>query len=146
MRPSFPTNESQRTSASSKTLEELRFSKEFTDRLIAHSRDCIKILDLEGRLLFINEGGAKSLEICDVGSALNSSWIDFWQGEDREAARAALDAAVNGRIGQFTGYFETQVNHTPKWWDVIVSPILDATGKPERLLALSRDLTEHKRV
>ena len=33
----------------------------------------------------------------------------------------------------------------PKWWDVVVSPILDSGGRPERLLALSRDVTdEHK--
>src|SRR5512133_943767 len=134
------------TSESSKALEELRLSKEFSDRLIACSRDCIKVLDLEGRLLFINEGGAESLEICDIESALHTSWVDFWEGEDREAARAALNAAMSGRNGQFTGYFETRVNRTPKWWNVIVSPILDANGKPERLLALSRDVTEHKKV
>ena len=134
------------TSESSRAVEELRLSKEFSDRLIACSRDCIKVLDLEGRLLFINEGGAESLEICDIESALHGSWVDFWEGDDREAARAALKAAINGRDGQFTGYFETRVNHTPKWWDVMVSPILNANGKPERLLALSRDVTEHKKV
>jgi PAS domain-containing protein len=32
----------------------------------------------------------------------------------------------------------------PRWWDVVVSPIRDAEGKPERLLAVSRDVTEHK--
>ena len=132
MRPSIPASESQR-------LEELQ---RFNERLIACSRDCIKVLDLEGRLLFVNEGGAKSLEICDIGSVLNGSWIDFWQEDDRAAASAALEAALKGGTGHFTGYFETRVNRTPKWWDVVVSPIFDATGKVERLLALSRDVTE----
>src|SRR5262249_52421113 len=31
-----------------------------------------------------------------------------------------------------------------KWWDVVVSPIYDASGKPDRLLALTRDVTEHR--
>ena len=32
----------------------------------------------------------------------------------------------------------------PKWWDVAVSPILGANGKPWRLLSVSRDVTERK--
>jgi len=34
-----------------RTTESLRNSEEFSSRLIAGSRDCIKVLDLEGRLL-----------------------------------------------------------------------------------------------
>ena len=74
----------------SQGLEELQ---RLHERLIACSRDCIKILDLEGRLLFVNEGGAKSLEICDLDSVLHEFWIEFWQGEDRAAASTALDTA-----------------------------------------------------
>jgi formate hydrogenlyase transcriptional activator len=123
-----------------------RSSREFADQLIACSRDCIKILDLQGRLLFINEGGAKSLEICDVDTVLNGSWVDLWHGKERDAAREAVDAACNGNLGHFTGCFETRVNRTPKWWDVVVSPILNESGKPDRILAVSRDITEHKKI
>ena len=73
--------------------ESLRASEELKSRLIACSRDCIKILDLEGRLLFMNEGGMQVLEICDIGPFLNSCWVEFWEGADREAAQAAVRAA-----------------------------------------------------
>ena len=125
--------------------ESLRASEELKSRLIACSRDCIKILDLEGRLLFINEGGMHVLEICDIGPLLNSCWVEFWEGADRESAKAALQAAKDGGIGRFIGYFETRTSRQPRWWDVVVSPIYDASGKPERLLALSRDVTEQKK-
>ena len=125
--------------------ESLRASEELKSRLIACSRDCIKVLDLEGRLLFMNEGGMQVLEICDLGPLVNGSWIDFWEGADREAARAALQAARDGGIGRFVGYFETRISRQPRWWDVVVSAILGAGGKPERLLALSRDVTEHRK-
>ena len=125
--------------------ESLRTSEELKSRLIACSRDCIKILDLEGRLLFINEGGMQVLEICDIGPFLNSCWVEFWEGADRESAKAALQAAKDGGIGRFIGYFETRTSRQPRWWDVVVSPIYDASGKPERLLALSRDVTEQKK-
>jgi formate hydrogenlyase transcriptional activator len=125
--------------------ESLRASEELKARLIACSRDCIKILDLEGRLLFMNEGGMRVLEICDIGPFLNGPWVEFWEGADREAAKAAVQAAKDGGIGRFVGYFETRTSRQPRWWDVVVSPIYDANGKPERLLALSRDVTEHKK-
>jgi formate hydrogenlyase transcriptional activator len=125
--------------------ESLRASEELKSRLIACSRDCIKILDLEGRLLFMNEGGMQVLEICDIGPFVNTPWVDFWEGADREAAQAAIQAASCGGIGRFVGYFETRTSRQPRWWDVVVSPIYDANGKPQRLLVLSRDVTEHRK-
>ncbi|MGC2195113.1 MAG: sigma 54-interacting transcriptional regulator [Terriglobales bacterium] len=125
--------------------ESLRASEELKSRLIACSRDCIKILDLEGRLLFMNEGGMQVLEICDIGPFLNGPWVEFWEGADHEAAKAALQTAKDGGIGRFIGYFETRTSRQPRWWDVVVSPVYDASGRPERLLALSRDVTEHKK-
>ena len=124
--------------------ESLRASEEFKTRLLACSRDCIKVLDLEGRLLYMNEGGMTVLEICDVGPFLNNSWIEFWDGTDREAACKAVKAAREGGIGRFVGYFEPRISRQPRWWDVVVSPIRDANGNPERLLALSRDITALK--
>jgi len=121
------------------TTESLRASEEFKSRLIACSRDCIKVLDLEGRLLFLNDGGMKELEICDLAPLLNTSWFDFWEGEDREAACEAVRSAREGGTGRFTGYFETRLSRMPRWWDVVISPIYGATGNPERLLVLSRD-------
>jgi PAS domain S-box-containing protein len=131
-------------SSADSVTEALRASEEFKARLLACSRDCIKVLDLEGRLVYMNEGGMQSLEICDLAPVLNKAWIDFWEGHDREAAQRAVEAAQHGEIGRFTGYFETRINRQPRWWDVVVSPILDATGQPERILALSRDVTAQK--
>src|SRR6516165_6200767 len=60
--------------------ESLRAAEEFKSRLVACSRDCIKVLDLEGRLLFMNEGGMQVLEICDISPFLNGPWVEFWGG------------------------------------------------------------------
>src|SRR5215471_19922728 len=119
---------------------------ELNARLIEGSQDCIKVLDMEGRLLSMNAGGMKILEICDLQPLLGSSWIDFWQDEHREAARKAVQTARSGGVGRFVGFFVTTQTKTPKWWDVSVSPVLDAQGKPEMLVASSRDVTEYKRA
>ena len=120
-------------------------AEEFQRRLIACSRDCIKVLDLEGRLLWMNEGGMQALEICDLGPFVTSSWIQFWEGDDAIAAQTAVETARKGGTGRFTGYFVTTTTKQPRWWDVVVSPIRDSEGKPERLLVVSRDVTEQKR-
>jgi len=125
--------------------ESLRAAEEFKSRLVACSRDRIKVLDLEGRLLFMNEGGMQVLEICDIGPFLHNSWIDFWEGGDRDAARTAVQTARGEGVGRFVGYFEPLVSRQPRWWDVVVSPIHGASGAPERLLAVSRDVTHHKK-
>jgi formate hydrogenlyase transcriptional activator len=120
----------------------LMTSEEFKNRLIGSSQDCIKVLDLEGRLLSMNQGGMQALEICELAPLVNSSWIDFWQGADRAAAQAAVEKAGSGGTGRFVGYFATAVTRQPRWWDVVVSPIHDAQGKPGHLLAISRDVTK----
>ena len=74
------------TIAASKEREEaLRSTEEFKNRIIETSRDCIKVLDTDGRLLSMNAGGMEVLEICDFTPFRNARWFDFWKGSDREA-------------------------------------------------------------
>ncbi len=127
-------------------LESLRESEEFKTRLIEGSRDCIKVLDLDGRLLSMNAGGMAVLEICDMSALIGRSWIDFWAGDDRIRAHAAVAAALGGGVGRFIGYFPTTQTQQPRWWDVAVNAILDHQGKPEKLLAVSRDVTDVKQA
>jgi len=116
----------------------------FYKRLIEGSPDCIKVLDVDGRLLAMNAGGMAALEICDLGPFVGSSWIDFWQGDDRRAAQAAVEAASRGGIGRFVGFFPTTRTGKPMWFHVVVSAIVDENGNVERLLASSRDVTDWK--
>jgi diguanylate cyclase (GGDEF)-like protein/PAS domain S-box-containing protein len=121
--------------------EALRLSKEITERIVDSSHDCVKVLDLDAKLLSINLGGQKLVEICDASVFIGKSWIDFWEGGDREAAERAVEAAKSGGVGHFQGFCPT-LTGIAKWWDVIVTPIQDAYGRPERLLCVSRDVTQ----
>ncbi len=120
-------------------------SDAFNQSIIDNSKDCIKLLDLEGRLKFISEGGIRLLGIQDLSRYLEVSYELFWQGSDREATLAAIAAARDGQVGRFRGYCPTE-DGIPKWWDVVISPILGADGSIERLLAISRDITEQHNV
>ena len=121
----------------------LRESEEFLRRLLASSDDCIKLLDLDGRLQFISANGQAVLGIEDVSQFIGADWTGWW-GADRDAARAAIAQARAGGRGQFEAFAQT-MDGTPKWWNVVVTPILGAGGAPERLLASSRDITSRRR-
>src|SRR6266480_3131971 len=90
---------------------------EFPTRLIEGSPDCLKVLDLDGRLLSMNAGGMAVLEICDLNPFIGASWIDFWKGADREAAETAVKTAHDGGIGRFVGFFPTTQSRKPMWFD-----------------------------
>ena len=120
-----------------------RRSEAFNRSIVQSSPDCIKILDLEGNLLVILSG-AEQLGIENTRPFLNKPWVDFWHGKDRLAAQAAVQAAAAGGKGEFIGFFRS-LHGEPKWWNVRISPILDANGAPERLLAVSRDVSAQRR-
>ena len=117
---------------------------EFVRRILESSKDCIKVLDLQGRLLYMNDGGQKVMEIDDFDKQLyNKPWLNFWQGCDREAAEKAFRAARNGKTGKFDGYCTT-AKGTPKWWEVVVTPMWDNNKKVQEILSVSRDITGRK--
>ncbi len=125
--------------------EQHRADAEFLRSVLAASGDCIKVLDLDGRLNFMSEGALRLMEVNDFGSVRGCPWPDFWEGAGNVAACQALDAARAGRLGHFQGTAPTLKGRL-RCWDVQVTPILDAAGQPERLLVVSRDITEQREV
>ena len=118
-------------------------SEAFLRSILASSNDCIKVLDLDGNLTFMSDGGMKVMEVSDFNAILGRPWPEFWSGKGHAEALAALDAARAGRSSQFGGIAQTMAGNA-RWWDVAVTPILDADGKPARILAVSRDVTVSK--
>jgi PAS domain S-box-containing protein len=123
----------------------LRASEEFNRRVLGSSADCIKVLDLDGRLEFMSEGGMCVMEVDDFGAIQGACWPDFWQGEEHAKALAAVEEAKRGGTGRFQG-FATTMKGAPRWWDVIVTPINGPDHKPEKLLSVSRDVTATKQA
>jgi PAS domain S-box-containing protein len=118
-------------------------SESLNRMLMESSADCIQVLDLEGRLLLMNHPGQNLLEIEDLHPLIGCLWTQFWQGPDQSVALDAFAAAKSGVMGRFLGFCPT-AKGLPKWWDVIVTPILDPQGKPRQLLSIARDITERK--
>ncbi|MCG3163670.1 MAG: Sensor histidine kinase RcsC [Acidobacteria bacterium] len=125
--------------------ELLRLSEEFNRGILESSADCIKTLDLDGRLISMNKTGMKIMGIDDFSHYSGAVWADLMEGAGRAAARDAIETAKAGGVGHFIGSCKTTKGEL-KWWDVIVSPALNRRGKPECLMAISRDITEARQL
>ncbi len=124
--------------------EALRQAEELNRRIVGSTGDCVKILDLDGRLLYMNPVGLRQLEISDLGELLNRPLTGFFEGEVRQAAEEAIVQARRGGCGRFQ-YLMWTPSGTAKWWDAAVTPITDASGAVVQLLTISRDITERRR-
>ena len=122
--------------------ERVRESDALASALFESSADCVKLLELDGTLHSINGPGLCLMEIDDFSSFAGQHWDTLWPEDRRNDVRNALDEAKAGRLGRFEGFCPT-AKGTLKSWDVLVSPVLDAVGKPRMLLSVSRDMTEH---
>ena len=123
--------------------EQQRLESEFMRGVLASSGDCIKVLDLDARLVYMSEGGQAVMEIDDFAQVRGCPWPDFWEDEGNVSAVAAIAAARAGRAGHFQNFANTYKGQR-RFWDVQVTPILGRDGLPERLLAVSRDITSTK--
>lgn len=122
--------------------EILRQSEERNRQILSSTRDCIKVLDLQGNLLSMNEEGQQRLGIEDFSQVQGRCWQDFW-GSGSSDAMAAVETAAAGGVGNFEGEFLTfQGERT--WWDVTVTPIVDGAGRTTNLLAISRENTQRR--
>lgn len=114
---------------------------QFVRDLFEASPDCLKMLDLDGRLLQMNAEGMCLMEIDDFAPFHQADWLSFWPAPGADHARQAIESARNGQPSAFLGPCPT-AKGTPRWWDVRVLPVFDSGGQVSRLLSVSRDVTE----
>ena len=119
-------------------------AEELNRRIAESIVDCVKILDLDGRFLYLNSAGQRTLGITDMGALLNQPLAGFFDGEVRAAAEDAIARARSGGSGRFQ-YLLRTASGEAKWWDAVVTPITDRSGAVVQLLGISRDITERRR-
>lgn len=123
---------------------QLRASEEFNRRILSATTDCVMVLDLDGRLISMNECGLAFFGAANFAQIAGKPWAGFWpMPASRQAVDAALDTARDGRTARFQAAIDTD-NRDTLWWDIAVAPMNGADGRPERILAVSRDITEIK--
>ena len=116
----------------------------FLASVLSSSTDCIKVLELDGRLSFMSERGMTAMDIGDFNAIRGCPWPDFLTDDGSVQAREAVEAAKRGETTHFEAPADTYRGN-PKHWSISVSPITDPNGRVSRILSVSRDHTElHK--
>jgi signal transduction histidine kinase len=93
----------------------------------------------------VNVHGLNLLEAPDEETLVGKPWKSLWEGQSREAAEDAIQRAFRGQVIRFEGLSPTMAG-TPKWWEVVVSPIQSSDSKVEAILAVARDVTERRAI
>jgi PAS domain S-box-containing protein len=112
--------------------------------LIEGSNDCVKLLDLDARVVYVNPAGVELLDLCGSEDLVDRPWLNVWEGEHQATARTAVARAQAGERAMFEGFSRTAAG-VPKWWEVVVTPVTDHTNSIVQLLVVSRDITERRR-
>ncbi|MEH6774036.1 MAG: EAL domain-containing protein [Cereibacter changlensis] len=121
----------------------LRESEAFARSILDSSTNCVEVIDLEGRLQFMNRPGLAMMGIEDFSREQGRPWVELWPEPARAEVQRAMDVARGGGAAGFTAACAT-LQGTPRWWEVSLTPIPDAEGRPLRLLSTARDVTEAK--
>ena len=119
-------------------------TKTFNQTVLESSPDCLKIIDKDGRIVFMNKNGQCQLELANFGEVENKMWWELWEDDNQETVKNAVQKALLGETVQFIAP-RTTFKGIFKWWEVAVSPVSNSDGEIHELIAVSRDITEHKR-
>lgn len=122
--------------------------------LISNSRDCIKLLLLDGSLVFMNANGRCAMAVDDFDAIRGKAWGFLWPDDMRDTIAAAVRIGRRGGVARFVGLCPTEDGQT-KTWDVLLTPVYETDGpamagpdpngvrgQPAYLIAVSKDVTE----
>lgn len=72
---------------------EARERETFMTSVLSASTDCIKVVELDGTLSFMSEGGMRIMEVSDFNQVKGCPWPDLLKEGGPDNARAAIEAA-----------------------------------------------------
>ena len=118
----------------------------FNRTVLESSPDCLKVIDGEGKIQFTNHNGLCLLEVDDFNMIKNTPWWQMWGEQNQQMVKEAVAKSLGGETAYFQAVDFT-LKGTKKWWDVIVSPVLeeDVHKKVSYIIAVSRDITKQKK-
>jgi hypothetical protein len=107
---------------------------------IDQSVDCVKVVNLDGTVAYMNPNGLCAMEVDDPAEC----WASHGPCSGPKTAgriEGGFAVAQAGGISRFRAFCPTAKGN-PRWWDVSVSGLRDDSGKLSSYLAVSRDVTE----
>ncbi|QSQ52921.1 PAS domain-containing protein [Xanthomonas translucens pv. undulosa] len=114
-------------------------------QIVELSHDCIKEIGRDGVVRSINTRGLSLLGATEPRHVVGRAWLELWPEEMRQIVETAFAAALRNEQYEFWAQRET-FDGRPRWWQVQASPLTNANAEVERVLVISRDVTQHRQI
>lgn len=109
--------------------------------IIDASPDCMSLIGLDGKVVFANRATAAAYSVDAGAELIGRHWEEAFPKPLRPKAAGVMRKALQGRIGRVLLQFGRR---DPRWWDIVMAPILAADGSVHRVMIVSRDVTDQK--
>ncbi|MBD8475359.1 PAS domain-containing protein [Pseudomonas sp. CFBP 8770] len=124
--------------------EDARRHNPYSESILNASPDCVKIMSAAGEIEFFNVTGLCQMEFDHLDQVYGLQWAQLWPEESQGVITDALRRVSAGESVRFESYCPT-AKGDPRWWDVTAAPIVGPNNQIEKVIAVSRDITErHK--
>lgn len=128
-----------------RTEEALRENEERLQSIFDNEPECVKVLDLNGRLLEMNPAGLAMIDADNLSEAAGQDVANLVVPEHRTAFRDLTRSVSEGKSG--TLIFEIEgLKGTHRWLETHAVPLRDHAGSVEAILGITLDITERRRV
>jgi PAS domain S-box-containing protein len=125
--------------------EALQRNLHFTRSIIENEPECVKVLDRDGTVLFVNPAGLAMVDAVSSHGVVGRPMGQFVVPEHREAFIWLHKQVFAGESGRLE--FETVgLKGTHRWLETHAVPIRSADGTVDSLLSITRDVTDRKRL
>src|SRR5687767_13159669 len=124
---------------------ELRVSEERLRAIFNSEPECVKVVDLSGRVLDMNAAGLAMLEADSLEQIRGARVADFVHPDDVANVEALFDRAAAGEPGVLTFRIRT-LRRTERWAESHASPLRAGTNHVNAVLAVTHDVTERRRA
>ncbi|HEY8037184.1 MAG TPA: EAL domain-containing protein [Methylobacter sp.] len=124
-------------------LEKLAESQLQLHAIIEATPECVKLVAADGTLLQMNRAGLNIIEADSLDQVVGQQTQHLMMPEYRDAFTALIKRVFDGEPGNMK--FEMQgLKGSHRWLDTHAVPLRDSHGHITALLAVTRDITEHK--
>ncbi len=112
----------------------------FVLSMIQATSDCVKILTVDGRIIFVNQIGLDELMGGSLTEVRDTIWSAYWPSAARPALEEAIDLTTQGRHIYCELPRET-VEGRDRLWSVNLTPVFGDDDRVIAIVVMSRDLT-----
>jgi PAS domain S-box-containing protein len=109
------------------------------EALLCTSRDSIKLIDLSGNVVLVNDAGLEAIEIDSFDAVRGRPWTALWPEEAAAQLNESITRAKCGQSSVLTVY-RPAANGAPAWWHVSVRPLFDGAGAVAQILSQAHRL------